>query len=127
MGLDIYSENILDHFNSPRNFGILENSDTSAKDLNPLCGDEIEMFLRITDGTISELKFSGKGCAISQAAASILTEAAKGKKVQEVSAMQDYNMYDLLGVQLSPMRAKCALLSLKVLKLAVYNHLSKSS
>lgn len=127
MGLDIYSENILDNFNSPRNFGILENSDTSAKDLNPLCGDEIEMFLRINDGTVSEIKFNGKGCAISQATASILTEAMKGKRIEEISAMQEYNIYDLLGVQLSPMRAKCALLSLKVLKLAVYNHLSKKS
>ena len=126
MSSDIYKDIILDYYRHPRNNGDLPDANVRAKDSNPLCGDIIEMQLKIGDGKISDIRFKGKGCAISQASASMLTEAAKGKTVEEVKAMEKAYVLDLLGIDPGPTRIKCALLGLKVLKLAVYLHLGQT-
>jgi nitrogen fixation NifU-like protein len=126
MSSDIYKDIILDYYRHPRNNGDLPDANVRAKDSNPLCGDIIEMQLKIGDGKISDIRFKGKGCAISQASASMLTEAAKGKTVEEVKAMEKADVLDLLGIDPGPTRIKCALLGLKVLKLAVYLHLGQT-
>ncbi len=112
----LYAENIMDHYNNPRNHGTMENANLHIRELNPLCGDEIEMYAKISDEVIQDISFTGKGCAISQAAASILTEEAKGKRVEEIKGMSNEDMIKLLGIQISPVRLKCALLALKTLQ-----------
>ncbi len=122
---DIYRELILDYYRSPRNFGKLEKFDIAARDTNPLCGDEIEMQIRVGEGhKIEEIKYTGKGCAISQASASMLTELAKGKPLEWVKALSKEDIFELLGnADLGPSRVKCALLGMKVLKTGVYGYL----
>ncbi len=117
---DLYREHILDHFKHPRNKGTIENPDITFEDSNPLCGDVIRMDIILKDGYIDDIKFSGKGCAISQASASMLTEAIKGERVENVKAISKEDIFDMLGIPLSPSRIKCALLSLKVLKAGLY-------
>ncbi len=119
MSSDIYKDIILDYYRNPRNFGDLPDADVRAKDSNPLCGDIIEMQLKINDGRVDDIRFKGKGCAISQASASMLTELAKGKTLDELKTMGKPNVLELLGIDPGPTRIKCALLGLKVLKLAV--------
>jgi nitrogen fixation NifU-like protein len=126
MSSDIYKDIILDYYRNPRNFGDLPNPDVRAKDSNPLCGDIIEMQLKINDGKIEDVRFKGKGCAISQASASMLTETIKGKTLDEVKSMGKADTLDLLGIDPGPTRIKCALLSLKVVKLAVYGYLGQA-
>ncbi len=121
----MYSEIILDHFKNPHNFGKIENADAQAMDYNPACGDEVEIFLRIKAGKIADVKFTGRGCAISQASASMLTDEIKGKSVAEVAKLENKFIFDLLSVNLSAMRMKCALLCLNVAKVAMQNYLSK--
>ena len=115
---DIYRELILDYYRNPRNFGRLETYDISAHDTNPLCGDEVDMQIRVGNGDrIEEIKFSGKGCAISQASASMLTELAKGKELEWVKEVSKADILKMLGdPELGPSRIKCALLGMKVLK-----------
>ena len=122
---DIYRELILDYYRSPRNYGKLEKFDIDARDTNPLCGDEIEMQIRVGDGQkIEEIKFYGKGCAISQASASMLTELAKGKPLDWVKQVSKEDIFKMLGdPDLGPSRVKCALLGMKVLKTGVYGYL----
>ena len=122
---DIYRELILDYYRHPRNFGKLEKYDITAHDSNPLCGDEIDMQIKVGDGQkIQEIKFSGKGCAISQASASMLTELAKGKPLDWVKAVSKEDIIKMLGnPDLGPSRVKCALLGMKVLKTGVYGYL----
>ena len=122
---DIYRELILDYYRNPRNFGKLEKFDIAARDTNPLCGDEIEMQIRVGEGQkIEEIKFVGKGCAISQASASMLTELAKGKQLEWVKQVSKEDVFKLLGnPDLGPSRVKCALLGMKVLKTGVYGYL----
>ncbi len=122
---DLYREVILDYYRNPRNFGKLEEFDISARDTNPLCGDEVEMQIRVGDGrTIKEIRFTGKGCAISQASASMLTELAKGKNLDWVKALSKEDIVGMLGnPELGPSRIKCALLGMKVLKTGVYGYL----
>jgi nitrogen fixation NifU-like protein len=122
---DIYRELILDYYRNPRNFGKLERFDIDSRDTNPLCGDEIEMQIRVGDGrNIEEIKFTGKGCAISQASASLLTELAKGKKLEWVKEVAKEDVFKMLGdPDLGPSRVKCALLGMKVLKTGVYGYL----
>ena len=118
---DMYREVILDHYKNPRNRGVLDPADISYEDDNPLCGDRIRIDLRVDDdNVITEVGFSGRGCAIAQASASMLTEHILGKSLDEVKQMQKDDMLDLLGIELTPVRLKCALLSLKVLKVGVY-------
>jgi nitrogen fixation NifU-like protein len=120
MAADLYREIILDHYRNPRNRGTLDPSDYSAEDVNPLCGDEIHIDVRMADGKVDEIKFSGRGCAVSQASASILTELVEGMTLDEVKALTKDDLLEEIGIPVSPARMKCALLSLKVLKAGVY-------
>jgi len=121
---DFYRDYILDHYRHPRNFGQLEHADAEAEDLNPLCGDEIRMQLKVEDGVVSDLRFSGKGCAISQASASMLTEAVKGMKLSDVAKLSKDVVLDNVGIGISPTRMKCAMLGLRVLKSAAIGELA---
>ena len=115
-----YREFIIDHFKNPRNFGRLEHPDISHEEDNPLCGDVIGMDFRIKDGVIEEVKFHGRGCAISQASASLLTERLKGLPLEQAKKINKADVLGELGIDISPARIKCALLSLKVLKVGAY-------
>jgi len=117
---DLYRQNILEHYQNPRNFGTLERPDISAEDSNPLCGDEIRIDLQVKDGVIEDVRFSGKGCSISRAAASMLTEEIRGKTLDEVKRIGKDDVLEMLGIELGPVRLKCALLALKTLKVGVY-------
>ncbi|HEY8446981.1 MAG TPA: SUF system NifU family Fe-S cluster assembly protein [Thermomicrobiales bacterium] len=120
MAEQLYREIILDHYRNPRNKGVLEPADYSYEDTNPLCGDEVRIDLRVKDGIVSEVRFSGRGCAISQASASILTEMIQGKPLEEVKALTKDDLLEELAIPISPARMKCACLSLKVLKAGIY-------
>lgn len=118
---DMYREVILDHYKNPRNYGTLDPADISYEDDNPLCGDRIRMDIRLGENeTITEVAFSGQGCAISQASASMLTEYLLGKTLEEAKKLSREDILDMLGIELGPVRLKCALLSLKVLKAGAY-------
>ncbi len=114
MSMD-YREYILEHYRNPRNYGKLDNPDVHAEDSNPLCGDQLGMDLRVEDDLVKEVRFQGRGCAISQSAASMLSEMIEGKTVTEVRALGKEDVLDALGVPISPARTKCAFLSLRVL------------
>ncbi len=121
---DIYREIILDYYRNPRNYGKIQNPDIAQRDSNPLCGDELEMHLNIKDDKVADVKFTGKGCAISQASASMLTELILGKDFDYVKKLNKEDILDNLGLHdLGPARIKCALLSLKVLKSGLYSYL----
>lgn len=121
---DIYREIILDYYRNPRNYGKISNPDIAQRDSNPLCGDELEMHLNIKDDKVADVKFTGKGCAISQASASMLTELILGKDFEYVKKLTKEDILDNLGLHdLGPARIKCALLSLKVLKSGLYSYL----
>ncbi|MGA2972582.1 MAG: Fe-S cluster assembly sulfur transfer protein SufU [Candidatus Bathyarchaeia archaeon] len=126
MSSEIYKDIILDYYRNPRNFGDLPEPDVRAKDSNPLCGDIIEMQLKIKDGKVDDIRFKGKGCAISQASASMLTEVVKGKTLDEIKALGKPDVLELLGIDPGPTRIKCALLGLKVVKLGVYGYLGQA-
>ncbi len=115
-----YREYILDHYKNPRNFGRLEHADISHEEENPLCGDVVGMDIRITHGQIEDIRFHGRGCAISQASASLLTERLKGMPLDEARKLAKQDVLDELGIEISPARLKCALLALKVLKAGAY-------
>lgn len=118
---DLYRELILDHFQNPLHRGELDPNDISFEDDNPLCGDHIRIDLRVDEQErVSEATFSGQGCAISQASADILLEEIIGKQLDEVKQLTKEDILELLGIELGPVRLKCALLSLKVLKAGVY-------
>ncbi len=117
---DFYRQNILDHYQNPRNFGTLDHPDISAEDSNPLCGDEIRIDLKVKGDVVEDVRFSGKGCSISRAAASMLTEEIRGKTLDEVKRIGKDEVLELLGIELGPVRLKCALLALKTLKVGVY-------
>lgn len=116
----IYREIILEHYKNPSNKGTLDPHDFSYEDVNPLCGDEIRIDVRVRDDRVSEIRFSGRGCAVSQASASILTEMVEGKTLDEVKAIGRDELLDEIGIPVSPARMKCAMLGLKVLKAGVY-------
>jgi nitrogen fixation protein NifU and related proteins len=115
-----YREFILDHYKHPRNFGRLEGADVSHEEYNPLCGDLVGMDFRISGDVIEDVRFHGRGCAISQASASLMTERLKGKSLEEARQISRDDVLDELGIDISPARLKCALLSLKVLKVGAY-------
>ncbi len=118
---DLYREIIIERYKSPQYRGELDPHDISFEDENPLCGDHIRIDLRVdAQGKVSEAAFSGHGCAISQASADLLLESVIGKSVDEVKQLNRDDVLDLLGIELGPVRLKCALLSLKVLKGGVY-------
>jgi nitrogen fixation NifU-like protein len=117
----LYRELILDHYKNPRNHGLLEEADASAEGMNPLCGDEISVSVRLgANDVIEDVGFEGRGCAISQAATSMLTDLVKGKTADEVASMPKEELLDELGIPLTPVRLKCAILGLGVLKLALH-------
>ena len=117
--MDLYSETILDHYQNPHHVGELANHTVRVIELNPLCGDKIQLDLIIKNGTVSELAFVGDGCAISQASMSLLTEEIKGKKVSALKKMLPAKVYDLLHVPISPGRVKCAMLGFVALENAL--------
>ena len=118
----LYREVILDHYKNPRGHGVIAEADAEAEGQNPLCGDEVSIFVRFgPDGeTIDEIRFSGRGCAISQAATSMLTEMVQGRKASEVAELDKDELLEEIGIPLTPVRLKCALLGLGVLKVALH-------
>ncbi|HEY7571566.1 MAG TPA: SUF system NifU family Fe-S cluster assembly protein [Nitrososphaeraceae archaeon] len=123
MSEDIYREIILDHYRNPRNKGSLPNADISIHDSNPLCGDEIDIHLKVEEDTIKDIKFEGRGCAISQASASMLTEQVINKPLNTIKDIAKEDILENIGLMnLGPARIKCALLSLKVLKLGMVKY-----
>jgi len=117
----LYREVILDHYKNPRGHGVIEGADAEAEGQNPLCGDEVAIYVAFDeDGdTIDDVKFSGRGCAISQAATSMLTEMVKGRRASEVATMPKEDLLEEIGIPLTPIRLKCAILGLGVLKVAL--------
>ena len=123
----MFSEMILDYYRNPRQQGVLSNPHIHARDTNPSCGDVIEFFAVVDNHKrIKDIRFTGKGCAISQAAASMLAEHLLGKHVDEIVRLSKKDVLDLLGIPISPMRLKCALLGMKVLKFGTYTYLGKT-
>ena len=118
---DLYRENILDHYKNPRNHGRIEGAAASAEGMNPLCGDEVTITVAFAeDGeTIGDVRFEGRGCAISQASTSMLTELIKGRKASEVLAFDTDELLEEVGIPLTPVRLKCAILGLHTLKVAL--------
>jgi nitrogen fixation protein NifU and related proteins len=118
----LYREVILDHYKNPRGHGVLEGADAVAEGQNPLCGDEVTISVRFADDgdTIEDVGFEGRGCAISQAATSMLTEMVKGRRASEVAALPKEELLDEIGIPLTPIRLKCAILGLGVLKVALH-------
>jgi nitrogen fixation NifU-like protein len=122
---DFYRDYILDHYRSPRNFGHLDRPTVTAEDINPLCGDQIRMELLVNDeGKVDDVRFSGKGCAISQASASMLTEELKGMKLEDVAKLSKDVVLENVGIGISPTRMKCAMLGLRVAKSAAVGELA---
>jgi nitrogen fixation NifU-like protein len=113
---NLYREHILDHYANPRNQGTLDDADISCEWDNPVCGDVVRIDLRLNNGQVSEARFSGQGCVISMASASMLTEEILGKTVEELKALQNEDIFSMLGITLGPVRAKCGLLPLQVLQ-----------
>ena len=116
MTSDLYREHILDHYGNPRNEGALEHADISHERDNPVCGDRVRLDIKLKDGKVDEARFSGEGCVISIASASMFTEEIKGKTIADLKAMDDEDIFDMLGVKLGPSRANCAVLPLRVLQ-----------
>jgi nitrogen fixation protein NifU and related proteins len=116
----LYREVILDHYKNPRGHGVIEGADAEAEGQNPLCGDEVSIAVSFEGDTIADVKFQGRGCAISQAATSMLMDMVKGRTAEEVASMSREELLDEVGIPLTPVRLKCALLGLGVLKLALH-------
>jgi len=124
---DIYHEMIVDYSRNPINYGEIENHDVTFHDSNPLCGDSIDIDMKIDDNKVTDIKFHGKGCAICMACSSVLTEITKGKTLDEARAIEKMDVLSELGLEhLQAVRIKCALLSLKVLKSALYTYIGKN-
>ena len=119
---ELYREEIMDHYNNPRNFGKLAGANVKYKDHNPVCGDEVEMQLKLDGSQVVDAMFNGKGCAISQAAASMLTEEIKGKSLKDAVAMTKDDMLKIIRINPGPVRIKCALLALRALQKGIVQY-----
>ena len=119
---DFYREEILEHYTHPHNYGTLDNADISHEEHNPLCGDQVRFDIQLDDDsqTIKDVRFSGVGCAISKASASMLSDLIIGQSLDEIKNLTKEDMLDELGIDLGPVRLKCALLPLKVVKVGAY-------
>jgi nitrogen fixation NifU-like protein len=117
---ELYREVILDHYKNPRGHGVIEPADAEAEGMNPLCGDEVEISVSFDGDRIDDIRFQGRGCAISQAATSMLMEMVKGRTASEVAEMSREELLEEVGIPLTPIRLKCALLGLGVLKVALH-------
>ncbi|HTM68789.1 MAG TPA: SUF system NifU family Fe-S cluster assembly protein [Candidatus Binatia bacterium] len=122
---EMYRENILDHYREPHNAGRIEGATFSHRELNPSCGDTIELFVAIADGKVADVKFDGHGCAISQASVSMLTDHVKGMDVAALKALRKEDVFRLLGVRVGMTRLRCALLGLKTLEVGLATYLNK--
>ena len=116
---DLYRDYILEHYRRPHNFGVLETPTASYEGANPLCGDRITLQIGVRDGVVERVGFTGRGCAISQASASLLTDEIKGKPLADVDGFRADDLLDLLGIEISPARLKCAMLSHETLRHAL--------
>ena len=116
----LYREVILDHYKNPRGHGVIDGADAEAEGQNPLCGDEVSIAVSFEGDTIADVRFQGRGCAISQAATSMLMDMVRGRTAQEVASMSRDELLEEVGIPLTPVRLKCALLGLGVLKLALH-------
>lgn len=112
----MYQDRVLDHYRNPRNVGVAESADVDGREDNPLCGDEVRVTATVRDGALAEVRFEGRGCAISQASASLLTERARGMSVGEAARLGEADVVGFLGVPVGPMRLKCAMLPLEALQ-----------
>jgi len=119
MTSDLYREHILDHYGHPRNEGVLEDPHLSHERDNPVCGDVVRLDVKLEDGKVSDVRFTGQGCVISMASASMFTEEIQGRTIEELRAMDDQDIFAMLGVELGPSRANCAVLPLRVLQEAL--------
>jgi nitrogen fixation NifU-like protein len=117
---DLYRDYILEHYRRPHNFGVLDAPDLRWEGANPLCGDRITLMIDVRDGVVADVAFTGRGCAISQASASLLTDEMRGKPLEELEKLTPDDVLDLLGIEISPARLKCALLSLDTLSHAMH-------
>ena len=113
---NVYREHILDHYRHPRNQGVLDDADISCELDNPVCGDVVRFDVRLSDGRVSEARFSGRGCVISMASASMLTEKVLDKTVEDLRELADEDVFEMMGITLGPVRAKCGLLPLRVVQ-----------
>jgi nitrogen fixation NifU-like protein len=117
---DLYRDYILEHYRRPHNFGVLDAPDLRWEGANPLCGDRITLMIDVRDGVVADVAFTGRGCAISQASASLLTDEMRGRPLEELEKLTPDDVLDLLGIEISPARLKCALLSLDTLSHAMH-------
>jgi nitrogen fixation NifU-like protein len=125
--MDLYRENILDHYRNPRNWGLQDDYTVNEEGINTLCGDKIVIQVDVVEGKIRNMRFEGEGCAISRAAASLLSENVKGQSVKKIEDMSIKNVEELLGVEVPPMRVKCAILALETMQLALACYEKKHS
>ena len=116
---ELYKENILDHYRHPHNKQTMPGASCLHREFNPLCGDQVTVYLKLQNGIVEKVSFEGSGCAISQAAASMLTDFVKGKRVKELQKLGPWDIFNLLGIRISPARSKCALLGLKAVQRAL--------
>lgn len=122
--MSLYQDILIDHYRYPRNRGKIEHPDITSGEDNPSCGDSVSIYGRVQDGILSDVRFEGKGCVISQAAASLLTEAVKGKQLSEIAQLDAPSMRNLVGIELGPTRVRCALLALEALQRGIQEYLN---